>query len=361
MKKSKWGLWIVLLFTFTSCGGYYRMTSRVNRDGSMVREVYATADSAFMAGNAKRQPFLFRIDSGWELIKLHPAVPVNFWGEEHWMNVKVSRELPTVGTTCFQTLEGKEFMHPMVVPKETLQKKFRWFFTYYTFEATYQELSDKGPVPLSRYMSVEEQRLWFRGERNAFEGWNGMEMKNRLDELEAKFWKWYARSQYEISWEILCHFESVQLGDTSYLRRLKEYKETVFATLSGKEGLADSDQGMPGSVCRLFDEFCKTHHYSDLYQTNKEAIDAMFQQRCQVTDLAGYVMRYELNLPGQLLATNAPSQIEGWLAWRVDMMRLLEDDYVLIAQSRAPNYWAFGITLLLILLAAWGGWRLRRG
>lgn len=50
MKKSKWGLWIVLLFTFTSCGGYYRMTSRVNRDGSMVREVYATADSAFMDG-----------------------------------------------------------------------------------------------------------------------------------------------------------------------------------------------------------------------------------------------------------------------------------------------------------------------
>lgn len=360
MKRNKWGVWIVLWLAFTSCGSYYRMTSRVNRDGSMVREVYAVADSAFMKGkgNQKHQPFLFRIDSGWELTKLSPAVPVNFWGEEHSMDVKVRRELPTVGAECFQTLEGKEFMHPLVVPKEALQKKFRWFYTYYTFEATYQELPDKGPVPLSRYMSAEEQQLWFRGERTAFEGWNGIEMKNTLDDLDAKFWKWFARSQYEICWEILNHFVSLQQRDSAYLHPLKEYKEDVFKVLSNKGGLLGPEWTLE-SVCGLFDEWSKNGQYSDLYQANKEAMDAMYQKSCQMTDIAGDVMRYELSLPGQLLTTNAPSQVEGLLVWRVDVMRLLEDDYVLTAESRAPNYWAFGVTILFLLLAAWGFWKLR--
>lgn len=359
MKRNQLGVLAVLLFLFTSCGSHYRMISRVNRDGSMFREIYASGDSAFMGGDNKRQPFLFRIDSGWELTKLNPAIPVNFWGEELLMNVKVSRELSAVGAECFQTLEGKEFMRPLVVPKETLQKRFRWFFTYYTFEATYKELPDKGPVPLSRYLSAEEQQLWFRGERNVFEGWNGIEMKNTLDDLDSKFWKWFARSQYEISWEILCHFESLQQCDTSYLHRLKEYREDVFRNISNLD-ISYSDKGTPESVCNFFDEYCKTKHYSELYKANREGIDALFQKKCQMTDLAGYVMRYELSMPGQLLSTNAPAQIEGLLAWRVDVMRLLSGNYVLTAESRTPNYWAFGITLLLILFAVWGFWKIRR-
>lgn len=359
MKRNKWGILAVLLLTFTSCGGYYRMTSRVNRDGSMDREVYAIGDSAFMTGNRSRQPFLFRTDSGWEMTKLSPAVSVDCWGEEQQMKVKARRKLPTVGTACFQTWEGEEFMRPLVVPKESLQKRFCWFFTYYAFESVYQELPDKGPIPLSRYMSAEEQQLWFRGERTAFEGWNGMEMKNALDDLESKFWKWLNRSQYEISWEILCHIESVEQRDTSSLQLLKEYKEDVFKAM-GKDNMRESDRCTPEAVCNSFDRFCKTDRYSDLYKANKETINGLFQKRCQMIDLAGYVMRYELSMPGQLLVTNAPAQSQGLLVWRVDVMRLLDGDYVLTAESRAPNYWAFGITFLLLLLAGWGCWRMRR-
>lgn len=359
MKKNRLGVCVLLLLLLTSCGGYYRMTSRINRDGSMLREVYATGDSAFLEGDRMRQPFLFRIDSGWELTKLNPAVRVDSWGEEHFMNVKVGRELPIVGSECFQTLEGKEFMRPFVVPKETLQKKFRWFFTYYTFEATYQELPDKGPVPLSRYMSAEEQQLWFRGERSAFEGWNGIEMKNTLDELDSKFWKWFTRSQYEISWEILHRFELLRQRDTSYLQCLTARKEDVFKIMSEKEEI-ESSGNLPESVCNAFDKCCQTEHYSQLYKANKETIDVLFQEKCQVADLAGNVMRYELSMPGQLLTTNAPTQIAGLLAWRVDVIRLLNGNYVLKAESRVPNYWAFGSTLLLILLGVWGFWKMQR-
>ena len=74
MRTYKWMAAIVLLLGMTSCGTYYRMVSQVNSDGSMHREVYAYGDSAFLAGDRNHNPFLFRIDSGWEVSNLDSVV-----------------------------------------------------------------------------------------------------------------------------------------------------------------------------------------------------------------------------------------------------------------------------------------------
>ena len=41
-------LLLLLSLGMTSCSTYYRMTSRIDTNGSMHREVYARGDSAFM-------------------------------------------------------------------------------------------------------------------------------------------------------------------------------------------------------------------------------------------------------------------------------------------------------------------------
>ena len=38
-------------------------------------------------------------------------------------------------------------MYPLAIPTERVKKTSRWFYTYYTYTATYKELMDKGPVP----------------------------------------------------------------------------------------------------------------------------------------------------------------------------------------------------------------------
>ena len=81
MRTYKWMAAIVLLLGMTSCGTYYRMVSQVNSDGSMHREVYAYGDSAFLAGDRNHNPFLFRIDSGWEVSNLDSVVKFNCWGD----------------------------------------------------------------------------------------------------------------------------------------------------------------------------------------------------------------------------------------------------------------------------------------
>ena len=95
MRTYKWMAAIVLLLGMTSCGTYYRMVSQVNSDGSMHREVYAYGDSAFLAGDRNHNPFLFRIDSGWEVSNLDSVVKFNCWGDEDKLNVKVCRTYPT--------------------------------------------------------------------------------------------------------------------------------------------------------------------------------------------------------------------------------------------------------------------------
>ena len=42
-------LLLLLSLGMTSCSTYYRMTSRIDTNGSMHREVYARGDSAFIA------------------------------------------------------------------------------------------------------------------------------------------------------------------------------------------------------------------------------------------------------------------------------------------------------------------------
>lgn len=99
-------------------------------------------------------------------------------------------------------------MSSLAIPTEQLKKRFKWFYTYYIYTATYKELPDKGPVPLDKYLNKEEQIIWFRGDNAAFSGMNGIEQNDKLDKLEAKFGEWYNRSQYEIIWEVIRQFTS---------------------------------------------------------------------------------------------------------------------------------------------------------
>lgn len=355
MRTNKWIAAIVLLLGMTSCGTYYRMVSQVNSDGSMHREVYAYGDSSFLAGDRTHNPFLFRITSGWELDELDSVVKFNCWGDEEKLNVKAGRTYPMVGSEPFNTLDGKEYMHPLVVPVEKLRKSFRWFYTYYEYTATYGELPDKGPVPLEKYLTKEEQRIWFRGDTEALSGLNGIEQNNMLDDIEAKFWKWYNRSQYELSYEIILHFVT-QKGDTVFVRRLSDLKEPVYGKyFSGKDA---GDAGAPEEVCGYLDEFSQTKYFSDLYKSNGKSMDELFEKKGQIAELFRYAVQFELSMPGRVISTNAALQRDGSLIWKVDAFRLLDNDYTLIAESRTANYWAFGVALLLLLIAGGCCWKL---
>lgn len=347
--KTNYFITIMLaVFSLTSCTAYYRVTSRIESDGSMYREVYAQGDSAFIAGDRTHNPFLFRLDSRWQVISLDSTTNFDFWGEKEKLNVKACQNIPAVDGEYFAIAKGKEQMSSLAIPTEHLKKNFRWFYTYYIYTATYKELPDKGPVPLSNYLTEEEQKIWLYGDNTAFNGMNGIEMNDKLDKLEAKFGKWYNHSLYEINNEVVRHF-ILQEDDTVHLHRLENVKDSIYkGLLSGRDNSPEDME--PETFCSLLDKAYGTNYYSELYKTNKEAMNALYEKKINVAEVFYHAIQSELAMPGRLLFSNANIHKGNSAIWKIDGFRLLAGDYVLTAESRVTNYWAFGITLLFILL-----------
>lgn len=347
---------IFILSGLTSCQTSYRMVSRIDTDGSLYREVYATGDSAFLAGDDTKNPFLFRIDSDeWQLVKLDSSVKFKFEGSEQDLNVKVCRTFTGMDGKYFTVKNTKEYAYPLVVPTEKIEKEFRWFYTYYLYKATFEELPDKGPIPLSEYLTDEEQRIWLRGDKDVFAPLNGIELNNRLDDIETKFWEWYNRSLYEMSFEVITRFVSLD-GNAVYMQRMQELKHEIYKKYLSKK----QEDAHPEEICGFLDDSEHTDYYSNLYKANKEAIDRMFEDRGRMVELFGYAVQHELSMPGKLVSSNANlwRSDDSTIIWKVDAFRLLVGEYTLMAESRVPNYWAFAVTLIVVLLALWCVWKL---
>ena len=80
----------------------------------------------------------------------------------------------------------------------------------------------------------------------------------------------------------------------------------------------------------------------------------MYDKKCVTMELFDNQIKFELAMPGELLSANTLLKEEGRVIWKVDAYRLLGGNYVLEAESRVMNMWAFCVTGLLIALAGYG-------
>jgi len=107
-------------------------------------------------------------------------------------------------------------------------------------------------------------------------------------------------------------------------------------------------------ICKWLDIFFATDYFSKLYVENKNKMEEISDERTkEVNELTKYVTQYELTMPGTILTTNADRQNDGLLSWQINMLKFLADDYILTAESRTVNVWAFAVTLLLLVFSVY--------
>lgn len=336
--------------TATSCvSSYYRSVTHIDPDGKIGKTIYALGDSAFMAGNTAHNPFLFVLNNDWQVTRFDSCMAYDFFGEKRNLNVKAYRHYSSEDETPVSVV--REAMRPLAAPKETLKKQFRWFYTYYTFTAVYPEITDKGPIPLSRYLTAPEQALWLQGDMKGYQGMNGIELKGVLDDLEKSFLQWYTRSMYEISFNIVQHFDSLS-EDKQYLPRLAVCKDSLF--LTNQPAREDSPDFSPSIVCDLLDTHFHTSHFSSVRKRYTKEFEQQLEEKSQSIALFDALIQYELSLPGEILSANTTLYQDSTLVWKVDAYRNLAADYTLTAQSRVTNVWAFIVTFGLLLGAIAG-------
>jgi hypothetical protein len=318
----------------------YRMTTQINADGSCLREVCGKADSAFFAGDTSHNPFFFALDAGWHV---QPDTP-----DMQNRMVKASRRFSSVGAISAM-LRFDEALRPIAAPVEVLEKRFRWFYSYYTFTGTYSTILDSLSFLPDDYMSKAEQKIWFQGDFSPLFGTNGREMKEELEKIGKKFSRLYDRYAFERSVEAVQAYASSAPEIAPWVAQLAEVQDSVFLRYVEPNKAFEMELG---KVCKMFDDYFATKAFSNLYKKNETAMDEYFAEHFLPEKLWDILIEYELVMPGKITYTNASMSRHDTLAWKVNAERFAVNDYVLRAQSRVVHTWAFVLTGLLAILAA---------
>ncbi|MDR2057809.1 MAG: hypothetical protein LBP83_05945 [Dysgonamonadaceae bacterium] len=337
----------IVVICITSCATNYKVITIIRPNGSCIREIYAKGDSAFLSGDWSKNPYLFRMDSSWRITSLNTNNKTDSY------NVKVSKTFNSSDEIAM-TMPLNDDFRPLVVPVETFRKRFRWFYTYYSYKITYPTVAGKITVSIDEYLNKAEQKLWFQGDFSTYAGMNGIELKEEMETIEKQFWKWYARNIYETYWEAICDFEKLS-GNNYPVTEIQSAKDTLFQLISDKI-ITDEEQLVIVGLYRELDNCFNTRYFSDLYKNNHQQIDSLVVKKSErfrnlIDNLYSKEIKYEIIVPGKITYTNAPVNRQDTLVWKVDALRFTADDYELIAESRTVHIEAFAVIFLLLGLS----------
>jgi hypothetical protein len=327
-----------------SCvNSYYGVTTKINPDGSCLREIYARGDSAFLSGNRSHNPYMFYPDSSWQITPLSKAA-----GK---YNVKIGKTSVPFGEFASGLQIVDENLRALAAPQEILKRHSGWFYTGYTVKTVYPCILEKIPVAPDDYMSKDEQKMWFQGDFSAYTGMNGWELKNEMDGIENQFLIWYSRNVYEIYLETLSTLGKLS-GNSPYISMLPEVKDSVFRMIVKNNNWGMYGDIMYGDINRSLDEYFQTTYFSDLYKNAEigEQIDSIWEDRLS-NDLFTADIEYKLVIPGKLISANTSLISGDTLTWKITAVRLIPSDYEITATFRTANVWAFVITILFAALS----------
>ena len=302
MKKSILSFMAAALL-LTSCASHYVVTDSVGRHLDGTRTILTT-DTTSLDGT----PY-----SMWPRTALDKSQVFDFRTERDTMRYTYSQ----------WTVVSDSLSH-MMRPQVTVTKSFRWFTTRYRYTAVFPAL-DSLPVPISEYLTDEEQRLLFRP-LDLPADWNGADMYALLDKLNTKYIKWWRHCFFEKEYEAWC-----ALLDSAQSTLLAQYHDTLLALV--RDDLPDEKFTSLKSMANLFPELvpvmdCQVGQHVD-------AIVMAWYRSC--IDFDDRVL-WRVELPGGRSGE-----------YMASTERLITGDYTVELHSDVLNGWAIAITLLLAL------------
>jgi hypothetical protein len=365
-------LFIAIVPLIYNCNSHdYIMYTRINPDGSCYREFVVNTDSSFFAGDTSRNPFPMKIDSTWILTFHKKNANVSSWfrkypasnnykqGDSTFSYFALARkEYPSIRNLA-ETFRFNDSNWDSIVPIIFCNEKFRWFYTYYEFSETYPHVNPFKLIPINDYLSDNEIETWFGENKDLFIGKNGIETSEMLKNLEEKVDAWLEKSYYEEVFRqfLKCYnqFKGMPVDSATFALA----KDSIFKFIK------DSLDNNSNSISIFDNDFVKAfdlYFQTDAFSRNITG-DVLEKLENEIPDFTGFFnieLNYQLSLPGKIIETNAPFINGDTLTWKVDANRFFLTDYNLNALSRKPNYWAFGVTGIIIALSVLGFWVKRK-
>jgi hypothetical protein len=215
------------------------------------------------------------------------------------------------------------------------QKKFRWFYTYYEYTETLKAIN-RFSLPVTEYLTDQD-----------FEFINQLPAEGKaisqadslfLESLRERIYDGYVMRAYFESF-----FALLLAEEKDPLRRAaqQEKREVAFQLLKGDSLANDQD----------FLRVLATRIGVDTTVLNRPS----FVQKNQLLEgqisfmawSADGKFHHQIEMPGTLMATNADTVDNGVLEWSPPALKFHFRDFTMQATSRQPNYWAWGVSIVL--------------
>lgn len=362
MKKVVAFPFIAFLFLLTSCINNKDMLTVINADGSCSRSYTCTIDSAFMVGDtAKSNPFPVDLDSNWKITwqadsaNIQNKWPVKAWKPES--SVK-SKTILATATRNFKSVKDmadnlrlKQAVEwSNLKPQYSLSKKFRWFYTYYTYKEVYPKIETFSKIPMSKYMSNDEAEFWFSGKPDLVKGMNGVEIREFAGDIEDKYNQWFSKNLWILEYsELMNKYDS--LPDKPVSReRLEAASDSIFDKYYKSVDNIQKELDLESSLNAYF----KTTKFSPLWKTGSKPMKRFEDNAYNLTflNLFGEAFNYKLVMPGTLIQPIDAVQHGDTLIWKLNAYRMVYKDLEIVAHSRKANIWAFIISVIVVVGAA---------
>jgi hypothetical protein len=339
-------------------GGNPKFITQINADGTCSKIIETTADSAFIVGDTSKNPFDIDLDSTWEVSWRYKTSEYSTtWPLKSWtwdttskepLNAKAVQNYKSVEDMASSFKLSKKHKWRNIKPTYSFNKKFRWFYTYYTYSELYPKLKTLDRIPFDKYFTRTEAEFWFNGNLDLVKGMNGMEIKDEATKVESKFNQWFFHNvldeQFDIYVEKFDSIKGLKIDKQKFISK----KDSIIQLCLNKidNDLKDLE------LDDYLDKFFNTKAFTRYSEENKETLKARENMILGAfIDYFDPSIDYNLLMPGKIMKTENMVNHGDTLSINLTAYRMTYSDFTISATSRKSNTWAFIVTGLIVLLA----------
>jgi hypothetical protein len=295
------------------------------------------------------QTILFKGDSA-EIVDVRFALMKEGDWEKKWTKIEKDKFELVVSKEFKSVKELNASMNPadtnlqVVRVNASLKRKFRWFFTRYEFSETILEANPFKVLDYHKYLTDEETRLISMTEetRKTDPGYDSVKYKI----AEQHFEDFVYRSMYEVFYTQLVSVLTEVKSFTLSKQELESKKEIIYRYLVDSVKGSDTDDILKGieTIVNHPDIPVIRSKYADRFDHFQEKMK-FHESACDDS------YKFSIRMPGLLLQTSSPKVKGSETGWDLTYYDFFFRDYLMTAESRKVNPWAFIVAGLVLLVA----------
>jgi hypothetical protein len=305
----------------------------VHTDGSVTRRI----EMRNTKNNFGREVVQVPVDSTWTM---KDSISIGEKNDTTWFKTaeKSFKNVDEINKE-YQNDKG---LNKKVTRSASFTKKFRWFNTVYTFSEKLENSLQYG-YPPEKFFAKDELEFFYLPEsisREKLSGADSTKYKELYDRVKKKTDRYFWSS---VTSEWIGEFSNLtsgRSGEKPEKDKLKSLEAQMVDTIMIFETKSDS----------AFTHFLASHGYGK-FRTEADSATTIIDKRLDsYMSFGGYTDIFVM--PGRVTASNGYVLKKGEIMWPVSPEFFLSQPYVMQAESKMPNIWAWivsGVFLLFVL------------